>query len=149
MVYLAHINFSFLSVWTDKSRSLALGGRSAVPFGIAICFPLAPPSSSSLVGGGGRADVLGTIKRDTQIREIKIAKKEMRQITQDHQGSGAGSVSPGPLASGTSSTSPDPHWAQAQVLPHLTPLGLGHKFRLTRVPISVPGFQRTMTVSST
>jgi len=47
---------SFLSVWTNKSRSLSLGGRSGVPFEIAICFPLVPASSSSLVGGGGRAD---------------------------------------------------------------------------------------------
>jgi len=85
------------------------------------------------------SSLLGTIKRDTQIREVKIAKKGIRQITRDHQGSGAGSVSPEPLASGASSGSPDPlasgassalpdpSWAWAQTPPCPSP-HLGARF---------------------
>jgi len=66
-------------------------------------------------------NVLDTIKRNMQIREIKIAKKGERQITRDDQGSGAGTASPDPLASGASSASPDPSWAQAQTPPRPSP----------------------------
>ena len=52
--------------------------------------------------------VVGYHKKDTQIRETKIAKKETKQTTRDHQGSSAGSGSPDLLASGASSESPDP-----------------------------------------
>ena len=64
---------------------------------------------------------MGTIKRDTQVKEIKIAKKETNQTTCDRQGSGAGSGSPDPLASGASFASPDPSWAQAPTPSRLSP----------------------------
>ena len=75
---------------------------------------------------------VGYHKKGYQNQRNKNRKKEIRRIIRDHQGSGAGSVSPDPLASGASSgspdplssgassASPDPSWARVQTPPHLS-----------------------------
>ena len=102
--------------------------------------------------------VLGTIKRDTQNQGNKNCKRQSKPsaITRARAPSrltprprAQTTARPTPLASGASSTSPDPSGPRMQVPPRPTPLGLGRQRRFARSPSTEQGFQRTAPVSTT
>ena len=74
--------------------------------------------------------MLGTIKKDTQIRAIKIAEDKASQP----QSPGRGPQSVCFLDLGPKSRLARPHWPRTRVPSRPTPRGLGRRHRLARPP---------------